>query len=185
MPIRIFTEENLVQATYEEIIKRAGGKEVFESLITDVIKQINEFLQIAGYPDSVKCNERILCHALLDYLADIHRLKDFHQIKNTRTEKDTAYIAYWIVRRKPIQFTQYTEEEKDIFANERFACYLILTEGMSDGIDRELGEKEIKQYDDYLDFLLYYFKYRQINPQTIELLINTFRVGRMFPLPQQ
>ena len=62
------------------------------------------YIQEAGYGEHVVCNERIMLNVLLDYFADIFRLKDFHGIENTRTEKIFAYTAAWIVKRKPLQF---------------------------------------------------------------------------------
>ena len=65
---------------------------------------------------------------MLDYYADIFRLKEFHDIQYVRTEKIFAYTAAWIVKRKPLQFIHDTDEEKDIFVNERFAVFLLLNE---------------------------------------------------------
>lgn len=43
----------------------------------------------------------------------------------------------------------------------------------------------LKQINEYLESILYYFKYRQINPQTIELLIETFKIGRLFAVNEK
>lgn len=50
------------------------------------------------------------------------------------------------------------------------------------GIRKKLNKDEISQFDKYLDLLLYYFKYRQVTPQVIELLIESFKIGRLFPV---
>lgn len=167
---------------YNDLLNEVG-RDAFSSRMKQLLQQINEFLEEAGYSEHVECNERILYHVLLDYYSDIQRLKDFHQIVHTKTDKVMAYLIYWIVRRKPIQFTAFTKDEKDIFVNERFACYLMYSECTFGKITKKLSPKEHEAYKDYVESLLYYFKYRQINPQTIQLVIETFKVGRLFPLP--
>lgn len=170
-----------MQQDYKDLIKDVGKKE-FDSRFRELLRQITEFLEEAGYQEHVECNERILYHVLLDYYSDIRRLKDFHKIIHTKTDKVMAYLIYWIVRRKPIQFTGFTEMEKDIFVNERFACYLLFAESVMGNVNKQLNADECAAYKNYVESLLYYFKYRQINPQVIELLIETFKIGRLFPI---
>ena len=163
---------------YRELIDKVG-KENFENRFACVSQSIDKFLMEANYPEWVQCNERILYHVLLDYFADIHRLKEFHDIQHTKTDKVMAYLIYWILRRKPIQLTQYSKDDKDIFVNERFACNMLLSECLlADNavLTDELAEK----LGAYIDLILYYFKYRQYNPQTIELLIESFKMGNAF-----
>lgn len=165
---------------YKELMTQVGD-ERFSSRFAELEKTIYEFIKEAGYVGQVECNERILYHVLLDYYSDIERLKVFHDIEHTKTDKVIAYLIYWILRRKPIQFT-YSEEEKDIFPNERFACYLLVNECLWKDYDGNLDEKGYKQLDNYMDLVLYYFKYRQLNPQVIELMIESFKMGRWFPI---
>lgn len=97
-----------------------------------------------------------------------------------------AYLVFWLLRRKPIQLIEFSDEEKDIFVNERFASYLMISESIikldSMEIATKLNKEELEQFGKYLDLLLYYFKYRQVNPQMIELVIESFKIGRLFPL---
>ena len=169
---------------YQELIHKIGEKR-FDSRFKELLKQINAFLDEAKYDNNVQCNERILYHVLLDYYSDIVRLKDFHDIQYTKTDKVMAYLIHWIVRRKPIQLKEFSDNEKDIFVNERFACYKMINECLLQPVEENLSIKlspeEITLYDKYIDLLLYYFKYRQVSPQVIELLIETFKIGRLFP----
>lgn len=169
---------------YRDLIHQIG-KDKFNSRFEELQKQISEFLDEAKYDESVQCNDRILYHVLLDYYSDINRLKEFHDIEDVKTDKVIAYLIFWLLRRKPIQLINFSEKEKDIFVNERFACYLMINECLIMPEDNEVGKKlekeEMLQFDKYLDLLLYYFKYRQINPQVIELLIESFKIGRLFP----
>ena len=171
---------------YREIIRKLGednferGKEKLESRMKEMQDTIESFLSEAEYPDYVACNDRILYHVILDYFADIVRLKDFHAIEHTKRDKVIAYTVYWFLKRKPIQINEYSEIEKDIFVNERFACSLVIKECLDNAENKVLSAKDAERFDKYIDMLLYYFKYRQYNPQTIELLIESFKIGRIF-----
>lgn len=156
------------------------GEDNFRRRQVEISEAIEKFLDEAGYPESVICNERILYHVLLDYYTDISRLKDFHGIENTKTDKIMGYLVFWILRRKPIQITDFSEVEKDVFVNERFACNLLIAECLLDKEDKVLTADMEKKFEKYIDLLLYYFKYRQFNPQVIELLIESFKMGREF-----
>ena len=125
------------------------------------------------------CNERIMLNVLLDYYADIFRLKEFHDIQYVRTEKIFAYTAAWIVKRTPQQFIHDTDEEKDIFVNERFAVFLLLNECLLCGEKRFVAKENKQKLDEYIDLLLYYLKYRECNPQVLELAIESFKMGTL------
>lgn len=175
---------------YVELIRDIGENE-FLSRFAELQKQIDEFLISSHYisqsediEDNVECNDRILYHVLLDYYADIQRLKEFHEIKHTKTDKNIAYLAYWILKRKPIQINNLVEEDKDIFINERFVCYIVtyecLQQKKKNSGSLKLDEESAKKYDKYIDLLLYFLKYRECSAQMIELLIETFKVGIVF-----
>lgn len=161
---------------YRELMDTVG-KENFQSRFHELLNSMNKFLSEAKYPDTVICNERILYHVLLDYYSDIARLKEFHKIKHTKSDKVIAYIIYWILRRKPIQLTEFSDSEYDIFVNERYACNLLLAECLLENDASITNSSILGQLDKYIDLLLYYFKYRALNPQVIELLIESFKMG--------
>ncbi len=147
-------------------------------------------MEAAGYTssaveaDCAECNDRILYHLLLDYYSDIHRLKPFHGIEYTKSDKNIAYLSYWILRRKPIQIDNSVEKDKDIFINERFVCYMItyecLQQKQKNSVSLKLDTQSVKEYDKYVDLLLYFLKYREYSAQMIELLIETLKIGIMF-----
>ena len=101
---------------YAEMLNKIG-EDQFKNRFEELKNSATEFLETAGYEDTVMCNERILLSVLLDYYSDIYRLKDFHNIELIRKEKIFAYTVAWIVRRKPLQFTHNTDLEKDIYVN--------------------------------------------------------------------
>ena len=163
---------------YNYILERVGPKK-FRERLDEMIDSAERYIQEAGYGEHVVCNERIMLNVLLDYFADIFRLKDFHGIENTRTEKIFAYTAAWIVKRKPLQFIYDTDEEKDIFVNERFAVFLILNECLLCGERKFVSVENRVKLDEYIDLLLYYLKYRECNPQVLELMIESFKMGTL------
>lgn len=163
---------------YNYILNRVGEQK-FRERLDEMIDSATQYIREAGYGEHVACNERIMLNVLLDYFADIFRLKDFHGIENTRTEKVFAYTAAWIVKRKPLQFIHETDEEKDIFVNERFAVFLLLNECLLCGEKKYVSEENKNKLDEYIDLLLYYLKYRECNPQVLELMIESFKMGML------
>lgn len=164
--------------TYNDIIAEVGETK-FEERLEELCASATKFIEEAGFADHVQCNERIMLNVLLDYFADIYRLKEFHTIEKVRTEKIFAYTVAWIVKRKPLQFIHYTDVEKDIFVNERFAAYLMINECLLCGQEKFVSNESKEKLDEYIDLLLYYFKYRECNPQVLELAIESFKMGML------
>lgn len=163
---------------YLDLIKGDRRKK-FESRLRELINSANEFIKEAGYDQYVRCDERIMLNVLIDYYTDIYRLKEFHDIELVRTEKIIAYTVAWIVRRKPLQFVEYPREERDIFVNERFAAYLMINECLFDDNRRYIPGKYMSKLEEYNNLLLYYLKYRECNPQVIELAVESFKMGML------
>ena len=104
-------EHNLFEMeNYRELIDEVGVDK-FRERFEELQKTAMEFIEMAGFSETAYCNERILMQVILDYFMDVMRLKEFHSIERIRTEKLFAYTISWIVRRKPIQFRDYSEEE--------------------------------------------------------------------------
>ena len=160
-----------------QYIMEIVGKNKFQERFQELLQTANQFIEEAGYAGNVECNERILLHVMLDYYSDIFRLKEFHGLEKVRTEKIFAYTVAWIIKRKPLQFIHYSDEEKDIFVNERFAAYLMINECLLCGSKKFVSQESKDKLDEYINLLLYYFKYRECNPQVIELAIESFKMG--------
>lgn len=76
----------------------------------------------------------------------------------------------------------------DIFVNERFACYMIINECLFKNAQEKhmrLDATGRQQFEKYVDLMMYYFKYRQTNPQVIELMIESFHMGTYFYLEEK
>lgn len=160
---------------YSDLVNKFGIEE-FKSRFEHIKQSAEEFIEKSGFEKTVFCNERLLSQLLLDYYSDIDRLKDFHGIERVRTEKIFAYTISWIIRRKPLQYKDNFVEEKDIFVNERFAAYLLINECLCCG-EKVVDPEHKNDLDEYIELLLYYFKYRECNPQSIELAISSFNMG--------
>lgn len=162
---------------YSDLLSGTKLKD-YKARFEQLKRTADEFIVKSNFQDTVYCNIRILAQVLLDYLADIERLKEFHKIKKVRSEKIYAYLIAWIVRRKPLQYKADSEVERDIFVNERFATYLMLGEALCCGKDL-IDEKHLDEYSEYIKLLLYYFKY-QIGDDKAIMHTCWTQAGRIF-----
>ena len=162
---------------YSDLISDMG-LDNYKDRLEQLKKTAEEFIVASKFEDTVYCNIRILAQVLLDYIADIGRLKEFHDIKKVRSEKINAYLIAWIVRRKPLQYKVNSKMERDIFVNERFATYLMLSEALCCG-QNLIDQAHYEDYGEYIKLILYYFKYRMCDPQVIELAITSFKMGTL------
>ena len=108
---------------YSDILS-AFGKEKIEKRYEILQEYLSAFIKRHKYEDKVNIAESVLNQAVVDYFADIHRLKNFHHIEAINYLKIHAYTAYWILRRKPLQII--ADDPKDVelaFVNERFVAY--------------------------------------------------------------
>lgn len=161
----------------EKTIYEIFGEKVIKDRYSYLALKAQAFIEAAGYEKTAHCNERILMHVIVDYLEDIQRLKDFHGIEFVKTDKITAYTITWWLRRKPIEFKSDMANEKDIFINERFSLSLMVNECFSGMELPMLSSENMDIFQKYLDYLLYYFKYRYCDAKVIELLIESFKMG--------
>ena len=65
--------------------------------------KLKAYIDDRNLSDRLIVNEHVLQQMLMDYFADIHRLKEFHKIEHTNKAKIIAYEVYWLLRRKPLQ----------------------------------------------------------------------------------
>lgn len=146
-------------------------------------RRAQEFIRNKGYVGSVIVNHAMLNIMVIDYFADLDRLKDFHDIEHANKNKITAYTVYWWLRRRPLQVVVDNENtienakdnEKLVYVNEEFATSLILKDIFD--IDKE----EIKSNEKmrkYFEHVFYYLKYRLLDAQAIEWLMATADVSK-------
>lgn len=162
--------------TYADIVELFGEKRITERFHY-LKNKLKDFLDDSGYAGLVTLNDRIVNHIIIDYFVDISRLKEFHGIEKVKTSKITAYMASWILRRKPLQFVDEHIADEDIFVNERFVAFFLLNELFVEEVVPVLSNEDMERFNDYLNLLLYYLKYRDCSAQSLELMIESFKMG--------
>lgn len=167
--------------SYSEIVKFFG-----EDVIRDRYRFLHDKMQIyikeRPFSSLLEINELILQQAIMDYFADIYRLKIFHKIENINKAKIVAYEVYWLLRRKPIQakkpLTDMDDiEQKLVFANEGFLTTLVSSEFLMPRVADPLSPEAEDNFLTFLEHLYYYFKYRPVDKQNLELILCAFNVG--------
>lgn len=171
--ITIHTQYEKPQALIDEFCDKDEKLKVrYSAIYTDM----TNYIKASGYEDKVLINELSLGYALIDYFEDIRRLKNFHHVPHINSIKLIAYMAYWLLRRKPLQVVAL--EKEILYVNERFVLAYVL-DFLNDDQSHIL-ERENEGLRAFTESLLYFFKYRQFNAQTIEMIILAFFAGQIY-----
>ena len=109
---------------YKYIISEFG-EDVIKGRANWLKELMDAYIRQESLEDKVYISETIFTHVIIDYFADIERLKKFHNIKKTNVIKIYSYLVHWILRHKPIQIQEkITEEFEFTFVNEKFCVEL-------------------------------------------------------------
>ncbi len=139
----------------------------------------------SGEIASISISEILLKQALIDAFDDLSRLINYHPTKKPNPIKEMSYIAYWLVRHKPIRLENEdiicNEKLSDIarmrflFLNEEFCVKLLMNSAFEGKKERhascsmiDAGERQLRYYKRYL---LYYLVYRLDSPKSLEAMI--------------
>ena len=137
-----------------------------------------KFYEENGLEGKVYFNDDIFGNCLVDILVDIARLKHFHDIDLVNYIKLISYTASWIIKRKPFQLLEDAGEEY-IYINEKFALSLLLQAvGFFDS-NMKIREGEVCKLTKNVSEMFYHLKYRNTNPQTLELLLVGIENGKL------
>ena len=172
--ITIHTQYERPQALIDEFCNKQDEK--FKQRYSAIFTDMTNYIKASGYEGKVLVNELSLGYALIDYFEDIRRLKTFHHVPHINSIKLVAYMAYWLLRRKPLQVVAL--EKEILYVNERFVLAYVL-EFLNDGQSHIL-ERENEGLRAFAESLLYFFKYRQFNAQTIEMIVLSFFAGQIY-----
>lgn len=123
-------------------------------------------------------NDVIFENCLIDILIDIARLKHFHDIDLVNYIKLISYTASWIIKRKPFQVLEGASEEY-IYINEKFALSLLLQAVGFFDANMRIKEGKEEKLTKNVSLMFYHLKYRNINPQTLELLLVGIDNGKL------
>lgn len=162
----------------QELIDAFCGEddEKFERRYAAIHADMLDYIEKSGYDGKVFVNDMVLGYALLDYFEDIQRLKDFHHVPHINSIKLVAYMAYWLLRRKPLQAREAKKEF--LYVNERFVLAYIL-EFLNDG-QTHILERQNGGLKSFTESLFYFLKYRQFNAQALEMIILSFLAGQVY-----
>lgn len=161
-------KEELNDAFSDEYIRNAGVL---------IHKLAEEFYKENNLEGKVYFDDKIFEYCLIDILVDIARLKYFHDISNVNYIKFAAYTASWCLKRKPFQLIEGCEE-KYLYVNERFALTILL---QASGCYDENAEYLIEKKEEIIKGIgqmFYHLKYRNTNPQTLELFLIGMDAGK-------
>ena len=171
---RAMEKEN--SGNYVYLVKKIG-KETISSRYDWVNHLMASFIRKKGYQERVLVSDDILRHVIVDYFVDIDRLIEFQEIESVHSSKIYAYLAYWILRHKPMQITVSEGAAGLCFVNEEFACCLIRSYLFSEPENVAILEDKRECVDNFADTMLYYFQYRDYSAKSIELMILAFQAG--------
>lgn len=156
---------------------RFADEQKVKDRIECLIALAEHLIESQDLKEYAQVNDDLITYAVIDYFADIERLKEFHNIDKTQPEKVGAYTAYWIARRKPIQIIKkldadfLADNHSPVWINEWFALNVLFAFSyQADVILGRLAEEE-KKFNQFLDTLHYNFSYRQYTPQSLELAL--------------
>lgn len=175
--------------TYQDLLDEFGA-EIIENTYIFLLDRAKYFLSfyVTNFnikSEDFKISETYLKEAVIDYFADIKRLKPFHNIMEIHPLKRAAYLGYWLVRRKPIQilydFSQeeLTGRDRLISINESFAISIMMAVIYihSHSTPKDYNENVYK----FLHQMHYHLKYRVISPQVLELALVGFYTNQLYP----
>ena len=82
--------------------------EIFRSRFINLFVDIQELLEKYDLSDQCTISNQLLWKAVLDYFADIARMKLFQGYKHIQMDKIISYETYWLLRNHPIQIVKTT-----------------------------------------------------------------------------
>lgn len=151
----------------------------FENRFISLQEDMTSFIEANNLMDKVFIDSVILGYVLVDYFEDVRRLKEFHNVRHINAVRVTAYTAYWLLRRKPIQVKPGNEDRELVFINERFVLAYILS-FLSNYDKGEFFSEDKSGLRSYADSLFYFLKYRFTSANALELAIMSFFSGQIY-----
>lgn len=163
--------------SYAYVIEKFGKDRII-SRYEWLYELMETFIRMRKLQEAVLISSDILNHVIVDYFVDIDRLKTFQNIEKTHETKIYAYLAYWLLRHKPMQVVKEDGVEPCAFVNEEFVCELVRSYLFSDPDNVPVLNNQRDIVDNFVATLLYYFKYRDYSAKNIEIMMLAFQAGR-------
>ena len=172
--------ENKEEKDYQYLID-SFGQDKLKERVAFLVETAYFLVKSRNIDKYVIINKRLIKEIVLDYFSDIQRLKEFHEIEKTELSKVAAYTAYWVLKRKPIQIKDELDDETyDTFpllldVNEWFASYLFKYMVFDHRVPLMHPANDVekrKRWNAFNHNLIYFFTYRIVTPQALELTMN-------------
>jgi len=174
----------IVYCSYAEIVEefnqeedqeegKKGGKKVY-ARYERLLESARAFIKVNDLSQHVICNEIVMWRLVLEYFADIKRLKEFHELKKINPIKILAYETAWLLKRKPLQIIN-SRDQIYIYCNEQFA-YSQIRNFLIENYKSDM--KEGLKF--FTEFLFYHLQYRNCEPQVLELMLESFLGGQTY-----
>ncbi|MCC5816125.1 MAG: hypothetical protein JJT78_15345, partial [Leptospira sp.] len=161
--------------SYEYLIEKFGQEKIEERHL-HLLETSGEFIKAFNLVDICKVCDPLIDEIILDYFSDIDRLKEFHGIEKVNSLKVASYLSYWTHRRRPIQIIHFPESHEFLGmikeVNEWYAVVLLRNTFFNRKIQFLSDRENLARLNDFTAELQYYFSYRHINPQMIELVLK-------------
>lgn len=165
---------------YNELVD-SFGQEKIEARYIALYEYLESFIKRNKYEKNVMIANSVLNQVVIDYFTDIYRLKEFHKIKHINFIKIHAYIAYWLLRRKPLKIIEDNEDGVELaLVNERFvASYLLqFLRGKHEKVF--LLEEDRQDYMEFVKNMEYVLRYRTVTAQMLETVLESYMAGMAF-----
>lgn len=160
---------------YHDLAEKCDGE--IPKIYDWIYQMMYDFIKRFKYETKVIISRDILDHVIVDYFVDIDRLKEFSNIEQIHHSKIYAYLAFWILRHKPIQVIVECDATEVSYVNEEFVCYMLRSYFFADGGVHSIIDEKKEDVDNFIDNLLYYFQYRDYSAKGIEIMLLAFKAG--------
>lgn len=168
-----------IYTNYDDILE-SFGEDVIMGRFAQILEEMNMFLRELDMQDKAQVQEMALMHALLDYFSDIKQLKSFQDMQHVNEMKIKAYETYWLLQRKPIQLVTQLEDDQMLYINEKFLLSRLASFMLGEDMKKPMVLEQAGALKKLLDTLYYFMKFREINAQTLELMLLAYKAGRLF-----
>ena len=166
---------------------------IFHERFITLFKMLQSLLEKYGLDTYCSVNHRLLRTAVMDYFADIARIKVFHPIKHAQLNKIYAYEANWLLRNHVIQLDGNDGiPDEFLHVNEVIISHLIvwlLAKQLHEHFSADIQIDNLKDKLENSVFILewrdrleYDFLYRTFTAQTLLLTFETFITAAGFTL---
>jgi hypothetical protein len=170
-------EKKLESNGYQYLIEKFT-KEKILSRFDYVNNLLKDYIVQNEYENRLIAPQNIVEHIVIDYFVDIDRLKEFQEIEYTNEIKIYAYLAYWMLRHKPLQMVGDDGQDDLVFVNEEFVTDFLCSFLFSNPGNVPYIEEQKEKIDDFIKTLSYHLAYRNYSAQNIELMLLAFQAGR-------